>query len=191
VGILAWAVLGGVEQLSYVLHATIFNTGLFNWNTFTPTGFSTGVSYLATALGGSLLTSLASGTVVLILIFIRKKHRGFLFLGLFFLVLMNLKVGWQSSLESAYVICYQILITLLELWLLLRLIRFNGYGYLFFFYYQALLPSVLIMSLKGWPAYWPDISLLWIAAITPVVMAAFFTLSHSVAKVTPVAQGDI
>jgi hypothetical protein len=191
VGILAWAVLGGVEQLSYVLHATIFNTGLFNWNTFTPTGFSTGVSYLATALGGSLLTSLASGTVVLILIFIRKKHRGFLFLGLFFLVLMNLKVGWQSSLESAYVICYQILITLLELWLLLRLIRFNGYGYLFFFYYQALLPSVLIMSLKGWPAYWPDISLLWIAAITPVVMAAFFTLSHLMVKVTPVAQGDI
>ncbi|MCB2181893.1 MAG: CPBP family intramembrane metalloprotease [Desulfobulbaceae bacterium] len=183
--LLAWALLWGVDQLSSFMSLAFSDAGMLSWNTFMPSGFSTGVSYLTAGLNNSLFTSLTSGIVVLILILIRKKHQGLLFLGIAFLIITDLDISWQGGIEAVFSILFQVLVSLLELWVLLRLLRFNAYGYLFLFFYQFLLPSAFLLSLKGWPVYRVDIFMLWAAFFIPILLSIFFMLTPSVKGTCP------
>ncbi len=187
---LALALLGialdqGIQQVAAASQSVISAQGMLEWSTFQVGGISTALGVLLTATTSGLFAALSSGVLVLVLILLRKKRPGLLILALMIVLVSRISLDWHGGGLAAHTALFQIITTLVELWILLRLFRFNGYAYLLFYFYQGLAPVLDTMTRKGWPAYGPDITILWVAATLPILVALAFTVLKKSAGTGP------
>jgi len=170
--LVGFTLTGWLELLAEATSLAVSGRGLLEWATPSLAGYSPGAGALLAAVRSALGHAVGKGALVLLAVVLWKRSRLLAAAALAASILPDLLVRWEGP-QTLHQIVFENAAWLLELFLCVRLFRFNPYPYLLLPFFNAILPAAAIMTAAAWPALRADVLLLWVAAAAPLVAAAF------------------
>ncbi|MDP1602780.1 MAG: hypothetical protein Q8M03_05890, partial [Legionella sp.] len=169
--LVGFTLIGWLGLLAESTSLAVSGRGLLDWATPSLAGYSPGAGALLAAVRSALGKAVGEGALVLLAVVLWKRSRLLAAALLAVSILPSLLVRWEGP-QTLHQIVFENAAWLLELFVCVRLFRFNPYPYLLLPFFNAILPAAAIMTAAAWPALRADTLLLWGAAAAPLVAAA-------------------